>query len=371
MEAIMREYCILPVYENGDICNYCIGESELELCLESLAFADYLRSVRKRSLKTIFNKMSALAYWYNYIESLDKPYSDFFTLEEQLRFEESLRSVKNKNHKESIYLVGKSDYKKGLDGRTISVYIASINEYYRFLQSFDYIKLKQNQLPFRKELKIASVSKGKKPLPETLTMDDVKVLVDECNTYRDKAIILTMVSTGLRIGELCALKVQSLDFKRQSIKLYRTYLDLDNGVLKTGERLLKGNAVMFHALQQYFIFERDRVAKCDNVFVTLHSRRNDKGLPLKDATIKYFFSKLRDKTGIRNFHAHILRHTFASYFLSLKKKEDNKITLPILQKLMGHKSISTTMIYTHLDYTLDDIQSGKPFEKYMQEVFGE
>ena len=63
--------------------------------------------------------------------------------------------------------------------------------------------------------------------------------------------------------------------------------------------------------------------------------------------------------------------TFASYFLSLKKKEDNKITLPILQKLMGHKSISTTMIYTHLDYTLDDIQSGKPFEKYMKEVFGE
>ena len=366
----MKKYKLLPVYENGVHCNYCIGTSELDYNLESMAFADYLQSVRKRATNTIISKMTAICYWHNYILSIGKPVDSFFTLNEQLQFIKKLESVPNRNHKEWLYLVGKDNTKKGLSPKTISVYLASINEYYHFLHTFRYIGLDKSEFPFRKELKInVDSTKKRRTLPETLTMDQVKMIVNECKTYRDKAIILTMVSTGLRIGELCALKVQALDFKNQSIHLRRQYLDLTNGVLKTGERMLKGNAIMFSTLQQYFIFERDRISKCDNVFITLNTRSKEKGLPLTDAAIKKIFSRLRVKTGIDNLHSHILRHTFASYFLMLRKADGNKIGLPILQKLMGHKNVSTTMIYSHLDYTLDELEEGKSFEKFIQDTF--
>ena len=171
------------------------------------------------------------------------------------------------------------------------------------------------------------------------------------------------MSTGLRVGELSTLTLKSLDFKKRTIHLRKQYLDLSNGTLKTGEREVKGTKAMFTAIQKYLIFERGKVAKCDNLFVTLRSRNNSPaGMPLKRSSIIKIFSRLKEETGIRNCHAHILRHTFASTFLATKAKND-KVTVAVLQKLMGHKNINTTMIYTHLDYSLNDFKENKEFEE--------
>ncbi|MGN8833743.1 tyrosine-type recombinase/integrase [Selenomonas montiformis] len=365
----MTEYEIVPVYDGDVVDNYYLQTTDFQCAYETLAFMDELKRLRKQSLKTRQNKIVALMYWYEYISTLGKRHDAYFTVHEQLQFIERLEKKENKQRKARIYEVGKSSYEKGLSYKTIQVYISAIREFYNYLCDYRLIKMPAEQIPFRKELKMLPEKRKRQTLPETLTLDEVKTLMAACTTYRDKALIITMVSTGLRIGELCALKMQALDFKNQSINLRRQFLDMETGTLKTGERKLKGNKIMFSMLQRYFLFERNNIAKCENVFVTLKSRKYDKGIPLTDGAIKKLFARLREKTGIQNFHAHILRHTFATLFLSMRKEKGSKVSLPILRNLMGHKNISTTMIYTHIDYSLDELESGKGFEDMMNRTF--
>ena len=138
--------------------------------------------------------------------------------------------------------------------------------------------------------------------------------------------------------------------------------------MKTGERAVKGNRKAFMALQYYFLNERSHVAKCDSVFVSMGKSKSNTGQPLKAGSIQSLFRKLRLKTNINHFHAHILRHTFATNFLSLCRDDGSKVGITMLKNLMGHKNLSTTMKYLHLRYLVDDADIGKPFEEYMDKI---
>lgn len=366
----MSVYRVQTIYrEDGLIENYGIYKDDFDCVYETLSFFCYLKDVRKRELSTIRNKATAICYWYQYVDSTGQDIDAFFTLNEQMAFVRFLETKINYQRRKKLYISGSSPYEKGLANTTIRIYMTAINEYYTFLKRNDMIKISKKYLPFRKELGIAANKKKYSfTLPESLSADEVNCMISACTNYRDKAIIITMVSTGLRLGELSTLTINALDFATHTVHLRHQYLDLENGVLKTGERELKGSAVMFNAIQKYLILERSRVAKCDNLFVTLKGRNNKPaGYPLKEDSLKTFFTRLRRKTGIRNCHAHILRHTFASMFLASKDKND-KITVAMLQKLMGHKSINTTMIYTHLDYTLDDFKESQAFEDKLNKL---
>ena len=365
-----RKYRILPIYEGNNVINYAVGSSDIDYVRETVAFADNLVCVRRRSLKTVYNKVISLMYWYEYLGSIEAGYDRFFTMREQLEFVDCLKSKEVSNRKRSIYVVGGSDKQVGLGQSTITRTLANINEFYIFLKNFHYIEMSDDMLPFRKELGICPEKLNRVKLPETLTIYEVNTLIDACHTYRDKAIIATMVSTGLRIGEVCALKMEALDFKKMVVRLKHRYLDLNNGVLKTGERNVRGNIKMFKALRKYFVMERSAIANCDNVFVTVGSINGQVGKPLTRQAIQKQFQRLRDKTGISHFHAHIMRHTFATLFLSLRRDDGTKPTFSMLKQQMGHKDLRTTMMYAHVDYAIEDIDAGKPFENYMNEHLG-
>lgn len=366
----MSDYHVQGIYgDDMTIVNYGIYKGDFECVYETLSFFNYLKNVKKRDISTIRNKATGICYWYNYVESTGQEIDSFFTLNEQMEFVKYLETKTNSQRKKKMYLSGANPYEEGLSEKTIRIYLIAINEYYQYLKRNSMISISAKYLPFRKELGIISKEKARMiSLPETLSVEEVNRLIDACSTYRDKAIIVTMVSTGMRLGEVAALTLSALDFKTHSVHLRHQYLDLENGVLKTGERELKGSKVMFNAIQKYILFERGKVAKCNNLFVTLKGRNGEPaGYALKKSSLKQMFTRLRKKTGIQNCHAHILRHTFASMLLATKAK-NNKVTLAMLQKLMGHKNINTTMIYTHLDYTIDDFKETKEFEEKLNEV---
>lgn len=361
---------IRKVYSDTDLMheNYCLYYDDYKCIMETLAFSDYLKRVKNRDMKTINYKLISIKYWYEYLDSIEMNYNDYFTLEHQLAFVEYLNNKQNKRSIKNIRNINNSKYNIGFSNTTINTHIENIRQYYLYLKFNNYLDLDDDQLPFRKSLGLVSRKAIVKKLPEFLTTEEVNILLNNCNTLRDKLIIMMMVSTGLRIGELCALTTKAINFKNFTIELKREYLDLETGTLKTGERLLKGNKLMFMLLQRYYLLERNNIAKCENVFITLSGSENLRGHELKINAVKQMFKRLKIKTGIKSCHAHALRHTFATNFISLKEKDD-KVSLAMLQKLMGHKHIDTTMIYTHIDYTANEYSNTKYFEEYINKAF--
>ena len=365
---------IVPLSDdNGKPYTYCLYSGEA--CIQNtLAFLYYLESKQNKKLKTLIAKITSLKYWYEYLNQLGIDTDTFLTLEEQYEFIHHLQQIENCNRKSEIHLVGKSTHKIGLDGRTIENHLANIREYYQYLSDTGRTVMPQEALPFRKEAKITLTKDHKRRALDVLTMDEVREIMDAATCIRDKAIILLCVSTGLRVGELCSLTIDALNFKNKTIRLVHDYLDLDTGVLKTGERILKGNNAAFELLQRYILLERNNAVgdiECRNVFVTLSKRKYPAGTPMTISYAKQIFTRLRNKTGIPNCHLHALRHTFATYFLSTRRVNGKQNTLPILQKLMGHKNANTTMIYTHIDYIVEDSENGKDFDKLIIDTFSD
>jgi integrase len=355
--------------------NWCLYADEFNCIPESLEYALYLKIKRKRDIATINAKMTSLKYWYDYIDGLSKTAVDFFTSVEQANFYDYLDRIENKMVVKKIHLVGSDKYKKGFTPSTVNRHIANIKLYYKYLAANEYIPDEPIRIPFNDfetpKKGIKSKRMEHKLLPEYLTVDEVTRILDACNTLRDKTIVLMMLTVGLREGEVCALTTNCMDYSKNRIRMNMKYLDLENGTLKTGPRNLQGNKLLFKLLSRYYILERNRIATCENIFINLQSSKNAPiGSPLTKSGVKALFRRLRIKTGIENCHAHILRHTYATNFIKLIGNKD-KVSIGILQKLMGHKNINTTMIYTHLDFSDLDSKMGDRYNEYMEKTFGD
>ena len=341
---------------------------------ETLGFSDYQKSFRFRHIDTIQNKLISVKLWYTYIAGLAKEYFTYFTLQDQSGFLTFLDKQENRLKVKNIHIAGKSKYAPGFTASTVNRHIATIREYYRFLRENGYVSLDDHELPFRSIRGIKNDvfhRKEVKNVPEILTMAEVKRMIQTCTTLRDKLIVVMMVTVGLRLGELCSLTTQCVDFSTCTIRMNKRYLDLATGRLKTGPRTLKGNQVLFSLLQRYYLLERNKYAVCDNIFINVNRRAGVAiGAPMTMGAVQALFKRIRKATGIADCHPHALRHTFATNFLRLKEKND-KISLAILQKLLGHKNINTTMIYTHLDYTDIDLLIGESFESFVKQNLGD
>lgn len=177
--------------------------------------------------------------------------------------------------------------------------------------------------------------KAEKRLPKTLSVDQVTSLVeislDDPLSYRDKAILELFYSSGLRLSELCSLDLNDLDLPAQMIRV-------------TG----KGNKMRDLPIGRH----------ADEAIRNWLVQRNV--LPLKDYQA-LFVSKHGNRISVRNIQArvkywasrqgidisvspHMLRHSFASHLL------ESSGELRAVQELLGHANISTTQIYTHLDF---------------------
>ena len=175
-------------------------------------------------------------------------------------------------------------------------------------------------------------------LPDTLSVIEIDQLINAIDLSkpegeRNKAILETLYSCGLRVSELINLKISNISFKTGFIKI-------------TGkgdkERLVPiGNV----ALKQIKIFLKNirvhnKIKKESEDILFL----NNRGSKLSRVMIFTIIKRLTKQIGLnKNIHPHTFRHSFASHLI------DGGADLRAVQEMLGHESITTTEIYTHLD----------------------
>ena len=283
----------------------------------------------------IFYQMDNKSYIDNYIE--------------YIKFEKRLSSNTIKNYLRDISLLKKQspnkDFKsykvedirhsvsvfhqQGINGKSLSRMLSSWRGFFDFLTNR--YKFKQNPVIGIK------APKSKKTLPQTLSIDQVMKLINITDNsllgIRDHAVMELFYSSGLRLSELVNIKLQEINTDDNTATI--TGKGDKTRVVPIGEYAMK-------ALNSWLI-EREKIKNInsENKFVFL----SKKGLPLGTRSIQYRLKYWARKQGIpENIHPHLLRHSFASHIL--QSSQD----LRAVQELLGHANISTTQIYTHLDY---------------------
>jgi len=147
-----------------------------------------------------------------------------------------------------------------------------------------------------------------------------------CRSY---AIVYSMLDAGLRVSEITSLEMKNVDLEQGQL-LVRGKGNKER-VVPIGNKAQKYlQRYIYHFKPEPLLPEQDRV------FLT------SEGKPLGDNSLKLFFTRLKVRTGIKRLHAHLLRHTFATYYLR------NGGDLLSLQKILGHTSLEMVRVYAHL-----------------------
>ena len=203
-----------------------------------------------------------------------------------------------------------------------------------------------------------------KKLPATLTVDEVFYLLDTLkpehlpsnSPYRDKAIFELLYATGVRCSELVGIKLPDIDFNEKVIK-----------ILGKGRReriVLFGDKAKVSILN-YKDHERAGVARSDKI---VHLFLNQAGGPLTVRSVQRIFEMYRRFLKVqRKLTPHKIRHSFATHLLN------EGTDLRIIQELLGHKTIATTEIYTHISskHLARMCDEKHPLNKFKIDVQGE
>ncbi len=153
-----------------------------------------------------------------------------------------------------------------------------------------------------------------------LTIEELQRLLGCCSPHL-KPIVLVSVNTGMRKGEILNLKWNQVDLRHNFILLDKT---------KNGER----REIPINSTLKELFASMPRSLESECVFV------DKNGKPY--GNIKRGFHTALKKAGIRDFHFHDLRHTFASHLVM------TGVDLPSVKELLGHKSLTMTLRYAHL-----------------------
>ena len=216
---------------------------------------------------------------------------------------------------------------RGLKGRSIQRRLAALRTFFGFLQREGAIKLN----PARD----VPAPKAGKRLPQTLDVDQMARLLAfkprNALETRDLALMELFYSGGLRLAELTALKLKDLDLATGSAR-----------VVGKGrkERIAPVGGKAIKALRDW-LGQRASMAHahCETVFVG----RN--GGPLSARAVQLRVAARARAQGLpQHVHPHLFRHSFATHLLESSRD------LRGVQELLGHANISTTQVYTHLDF---------------------
>lgn len=215
---------------------------------------------------------------------------------------------------------------RGLQSSSIQAHVRVLKTFGRWLFREGYTvenPLERVQLP--------SVEKR---LVVPLTPEEKEIILSHLDQStdlgcRDTAIIRIMLDSGLRLSEVVNLQVRNADLRSQSVKVMG----------KGGkERKVGIGLATLKALRRYiYNFRPDPEDGVDNLFLTRQGR------PLKPGTLKLFFTRLAQRTGIERLHAHLLRHTFACDFLRMPGSD-----LFTLQDILGHSTLDMVRHYSRL-----------------------
>ena len=216
-------------------------------------------------------------------------------------------------------------YSQNNNPKSIQRHLSSAKGFFRFL--------KKNNLIESSPFELISAPKSSSTLPEVLSPEDVEQLLNFKPTnmieIRDMAIVELMYSSGLRVSETANINIS--DFEEN-----KTFLRVLGKGSKT--RLVPMGRFAINAINNW-LMEREKILNnTDALFL------NSKGTRLTVRSIQLRLKKMAVKQGLPPIHPHMLRHSFATHML------ESSGDLRTIQELLGHSSLSTTQIYTKLDY---------------------
>lgn len=274
-------------------------------------YQDYLRLERGLTENSIVNyslDIRKLEKWLNQNEIVISPIA-----------------ISEETVRQFIYEIAKT-----MNPRSQSRIISGLKGFFNYLLFEDYRSTNPIEL-------IQSPNLGRK-LPDTLSLEEIDSMIGAVDLSskhgeRNRAIVETLYGCGLRVSELTNLKISDLFF--------------DEGFIKVSGKGNKDRLVPISTttIKYITIYRKeirahqkiDRVAK-DTLFLNRHGRQ------LTRAMIFTIVKRLAEQAGIRKtISPHTFRHSFATHLL------ENGADLRAIQQMLGHESITTTEIYTHVD----------------------
>lgn len=222
--------------------------------------------------------------------------------------------------------------------KTVKRKIASLKAFFHYLEYREL--LSDNPFP-----KLDIRFREPKLLPKTISFHSIQTFLSTLYTQkeaasgyqlrchiRDIAVIELLFATGMRISELCSLKPSDIDLNSSTVLIYGK---------GAKERILQiGNQEVLSALLLYQKIFAEDIAACGYFFV---NRLRHK---LSDQSVRFMINRYAKLAGIsQHITPHMFRHSFATLLL------EQDVDIRYIQRMLGHSSISTTEIYTHVSNT--------------------
>ncbi len=219
---------------------------------------------------------------------------------------------------------------------TIARNLSAIRQYFEFL-------VEKNIIPDNPAALVKAPKKAR-VLPKALAVDDINQLLDNPGQYfdlsnplqlRDYAILELLYSTGVRVAELASMDINDLDLSSgQAIVIGKG----------NKERLIHIGDKATQAIKQWLAIRQDLLSQ-DKIQPSPALFLNKQGNRLSIRGIQYQLKALGQRFNLNlNLHPHMLRHSFGSHLLQ------SGADLRSVQEMLGHSDISSTQIYTHLDF---------------------
>ena len=219
--------------------------------------------------------------------------------------------------------------RQGMSVTTVNRILSGLKGYYRFLQTAGY----SDSNPFEG---LHSFRK-KRALPDYLFENEIDLLLSLTGEgfagLRDRLILELLYSTGCRVSEAASINIQDIDFRRGSVRV--------RGKGSKERLVFIGNSAA-EAMKDYLPLRKIRVDKDDNDAAAA-LLLNQRGRRITQRGIALIIDKYVRKAGIaKHVSPHTFRHSFATHLI------DHGADIRIVQEMLGHESLSTTQIYTHM-----------------------
>ena len=211
--------------------------------------------------------------------------------------------------------------------------LSTLRTFFKFMEQENVIR--------HNPMRSIPMPKQEQHIPVFLSVDEVFALLESPGSeekVRDSAILELLYSTGMRVSELVACNLASLDFDSEMVRVKGK--GNRERIVPIGEQAIKGLRAYFGEREELLRSRLQQGKKIDKAAVFLNSR----GTRLTARSVERLIAEYGRKAGIdKPVTPHVLRHSFATHLLEMGAD------MRSVQELLGHASLSTTQKYTHLD----------------------
>lgn len=279
-----------------------------------MSYSNKVGTTEKDSSMKLSEALSLFVKEYAYIKGLDpqtiRGYKNTLSNFKKVHGDKEINLITI----EDIYYFRKYFEDKGISSATIRNNLGDIKMLLKHISKTVELSLVPDDIPLPKFIR---------NMPETLTIDEIKLIVDHTRNLRDRLAIYLLFCTGIRIAELCSLKVQDIQEDKLLIhgkgkKQRYAYLD------EVSLMLIK---LYLPSLDGEWLFPSS----------------NLKGMPLQTFAMRIAIKRSAEKAGItKRIYPHMFRHSYATNLLK------NGCDIRYIQEFLGHNYITSTQIYTHV-----------------------